>query len=66
MEKYITKSGDSFDFIAHKFFGDSRFVEDLLKANPDLLNVFIFSAGTEILIPDVSRETKTKTPPWKE
>ena len=65
MEKYITQSGDSFDSIAFKFFGDYRFTEDLMKANPELLNVFIFSAGTEIFIPEVSREAKTKTPPWK-
>lgn len=65
MTKYITQSGDSFDSIAYKFFKDSRYVEDLINANRDHVSTFIFSAGVEIVIPDVSRETKIKTPPWK-
>ncbi len=65
MQKYITKSGDCFDSIAFNFFGDSRFVEDLINANRDYLTTFIFSAGIELNIPDVDKTSKTKTPPWK-
>lgn len=65
MQKYLTNSGDTFDFIAYKFFKDSRYLPELINANRDLIAAFVFSAGEEIIIPDVSRETKIKTPPWK-
>ena len=65
MRKYITQSGDSWDKIAFKIFGDERYVEDLINANREHLRTFIFSAGIEISIPDVSRETKKLAPPWK-
>ena len=65
MKKYTTQSGDCFDSIAFKFYGDSRFVEDLMNANRQYIKTFIFSAGVELNIPDVSHETKIKTPPWK-
>ena len=62
---YTTKSGDSFDTIAYKFYKDSRYVTDLINANRDMIATFIFSAGTEIIIPEVQKVKKTKTPPWK-
>ena len=65
MKKYYTQSGDCFDSIAFKFYGDSRFVEDLMNANRQYIKTFIFSAGVELNIPDVDKTTKTKTPPWK-
>jgi len=63
--KYITKSGDSFDSIAYEFYKESRYVTDLINANREYIATFIFSAGVELEIPEVSKVQKTKTPPWK-
>ena len=63
--KYITKSGDSFDSIAYKFYSDSRYVTDLINANRDYIGTFIFSAGIELEIPEVKKISKKRTPPWK-
>ena len=65
MQKYITQSGDSWDLIAYKVFGSSRFTQDLINANRDYLTTFIFSAGVELIIPEITPEKKIKTPPWK-
>lgn len=62
---YSTISGDTFDLIAFKVFGDCKFVSDILLANRDLLHTLIFSAGVQINIPAVERKTKSKLPPWK-
>ena len=62
---YKTVSGDMFDFIAYKIFGDFRFTGELMKANRHLLDKIIFSAGEEIFIPAVKEKKKLKLPPWK-
>ena len=62
---YTTKSGDSFDSIAYKFYSDSRYLPNLINANRDLVTQFIFSAGVEIEIPAVEKIKKARTPPWK-
>ncbi|MBQ9486364.1 MAG: tail protein X [Selenomonadaceae bacterium] len=62
---YTTQSGDTWDVIAHKTLGDSRYTEDLINANRQYITTFIFSAGVKLEIPAISK-TKTKTlPPWK-
>ena len=63
--KYITKSGDSFDSIAYKFYKDSRYIDALINANRQYISTFIFSAGVELEIPEVDTVKKVKTPPWK-
>lgn len=62
---YTTKSGDSFDSVAFKFYKDSRYVVDLMNANRDKLPTFIFAAGTVLEVPEIDRSAKVKTPPWK-
>ncbi len=62
---YTTKSGDSFDSIAHKFYKSSLYLPELINANRDLITHFIFSAGVEITVPEVEKVKKVKTPPWK-
>ena len=65
MQKYITQSGDSWDLIAFKIWNDKKFTQDLINANRDYVTTFIFSAGVELIIPDIAIENKIKTPPWK-
>ena len=65
LSKYLTVSGDVWDKIAYKVWKDTSFTPELMEANAAKLGTFIFRAGVELEIPDVSRETKAKKPPWR-
>ena len=63
---YITIDGDTFDLVAFKTLGSCNYVESLINANRQCLDTFIFSAGTELVIPDIEEEQKVSSlPPWK-
>lgn len=61
---YKTKSGDSWDLIAHEQLGSSRYTPELMKANRDKLEYFTFPAGVELKMPEVEKKI-SKKPPWK-
>lgn len=60
---YLTVAGDSFDLIAFKVLGSEKFAVDLIKANPDFVQTFIFNASEELNIPEITA-TKEKSLPW--
>lgn len=62
---YTTKSGDTWDAIAHKVMGDSRYTEDLINANREYIETFIFSAGVKLKIPATDKTVNKSLPPWK-
>lgn len=65
---YTTKSGDMWDYIAWKVYGEERFVETLFLAeeNRGLLDTYIFSAGVRVWCPYVEEEdTDDETPEWR-
>ena len=45
---YTTVQGDMWDYIAWKFYGDEKYISLLFSGNPDLLEISVFSAGTNI------------------
>lgn len=61
---YRTAAGDSFDAIAFKLLGSEKYAVDLIKANPDHVQTFIFDAGVELTIPEVKTKLE-KILPWK-
>lgn len=66
MRKYKTISGDTWDMIAYKVYGDCKYIDKLMEANINLAEVFIFSANTIINCPEISVEITADTlPPWK-
>ncbi len=65
MKTYITQSGDTWDMIAYKQFGDAKLVHHLIEANFALANISIFSAGTVLVIPTLSVTQTAMLPPWK-
>lgn len=66
MKTYTTKSGDTFDLIAYNELGSCKFVEALINANRKYCDVYIFDAGIELNIPDVTAEKKAKKlPAWR-
>lgn len=64
---YTTVQGDMWDLISYKVYGDERFTDVLISANPQHNKILIFSAGIEIDVPEVEeRITSSNLPPWKQ
>ncbi len=67
MRKYVTCAGDMFDKISYEQLGSCKYVEALINANRQHVGTYIFDAGTELIIPDVDDEKKTKKlPAWRQ
>jgi phage tail protein X len=64
---YKTKQGDTFDSIAFLQLGDEEYTKELMEANPENLDVVIFSGGVSLTIPDIDSTdtTSSSTPPWR-
>lgn len=62
---YTTIQGDMWDSIAYQFYGDVKYVGLLFKNNPDFLDVFVFSAGERIFIPELPEEYEDDLPEWR-
>lgn len=62
---YTTVQGDMWDSIAFKFYGDEKYISLLLQNNPELLDIFVFSAGTKVYIPEAPEEDEDDVPEWR-
>lgn len=63
-----TRSGDTWDSIAYRIWGkgaDQAHMSDLIDANSRHVEVTVFSANVEIVIPDVEDKTAVTLPPWR-
>ncbi len=70
MEKvkvYRTVSGDTWDLIAYKVYGNENMFHKLIRANLFLIDISVFSPNIPIIIPEIeTNETNySKLPPWK-
>ena len=66
MSEYVTVQGDMWDKIAHDQLGSEKYTDALMEANPEYHDVYIFSAGVPLAIPDVDEYTaEDDLPPWK-
>ena len=64
---YTTVQGDMWDSIAKKQYGDTKFTDVLINANARYRDVFIFSSGVVLDIPEVNdKVTADDLPPWKQ
>lgn len=65
---YITKQGDMWDQIAYQVYGDEYQVGVLFSANPELLEIYIFSAGYRVWCPVVESvdEEDENIPDWRD
>lgn len=64
---YITLQGDAWDSIAYRLWGEERFFMELVKANPEHLDVVVFEAGVRLNVPPMpERIVATEQPPWVE
>lgn len=62
---YTTISGDTWDVIAKKVYGNELKADVLMAANPNHIETFIFSAGAELNTPELTQERSGTLPPWK-
>lgn len=56
------------DSISHQVYGDVKFTDVLINANPEYryIYIYIFSEGVVLNVPDVEdRLTADDLPPWK-
>lgn len=65
MDIYVTVQGDTWDLISYKVYGSSKHVGFLMENNYPLLDIFIFSAGTEVSIPELPEEESEDVPEWR-
>jgi hypothetical protein len=67
-KQYLVPQGFVWDQISYIVYGDEKFIDTLLKANPALRRIVRFEAPTLIIIPEkpaVLSDSVTKLPPWK-
>ena len=67
MNTYQTVQGDMWDSIAKQAYGTENAMDQLMRANPDLLQVVVFGAGEIVLLPQISAQeaASTAVPPWR-
>lgn len=67
MNIYTTIQGDMWDSIAKKVYGTENAMDVLMKANPEHLNVAVFGARVQILLPQFTAQeaASTTVPPWR-
>lgn len=63
---YTTVQGDMWDMIAYKQMGSTDYTGDLMRANISKIGTYIFPAGVELTIPEVSETISSTLPPWKQ
>ena len=66
MSTYETIQGDTWDLIAYKLFGDEKYMENLIVANWELLDILVFSSGTVINVPELPDESDSDLPFWRQ
>ena len=67
MTTYTTVQGDMWDSIAKAQYGDTKFTDVLINANAQYREIFIFSSGIVLDIPEVNdKVTADDLPPWKQ
>lgn len=66
MSTYTTKSGDMWDSIAYRQYGDRNYTGKLMQLNPKYHDYFIFPAGITLTLPEVTVTVSSLLPPWKQ
>lgn len=65
-DTYTTISGDTWDIVAYKVYGNEMYMDILIKANLEYKDIYIFPAGAVLVIPETSLEISESLPPWKQ
>lgn len=69
MKTYTTIQGQTWDQIAYEIFGDEYMCDKLMELNRDKINIFVFPAGVNLLLPDresaLKRTVSSDYPTWR-
>ena len=65
MKQYRTVSGDTWDSISFKQYGDYSHMLNLLLSNKEHMETVIFSSGVVLNIPESTEKVQSSLPPWK-
>lgn len=65
METYTTVQGDMWDSIAYRVYGSEKHMDMLMRANMELLDIFIFGAGVVLAVPELHAKEEADMPPWR-
>lgn len=63
---YVTAQGDTFDSIAFWFYGDEKYMKDIIECNWDKADTLVFDSGVKLYIPDIDEETSEEVPFWRD
>lgn len=61
---YVTRQGDCWDKIAKTVYGSEKHTGFLMQNNMPLLDITIFSAGTQVNTPELPVQ-EADLPPWR-
>ena len=62
---YTTIQGDMWDSVSYKVYGTEKYMDVLMQNNPEYMDIFIFGAGTVLVIPELKENTATDLPSWR-
>lgn len=65
--RHTTRSGERWDLLAHRYYGDALLVGGLIAANPHLPLAEEFSDGLTVFVPVLEAKPQTalsQLPPW--
>lgn len=63
---YTTRQGQTWDEIAKEVYGKEKYAEYLMRNNPGMIEIFIFSAGMVLNTPELEDETpQIVMPDWR-
>ena len=63
---YTTVSGDTWDIVACKAYGNEMYMDTLIKANIEYKDTYIFPAGVVLTLPEIELTVSESLPPWKQ
>lgn len=65
VKSYTTISGDTWDSIAKKVYGNEKFVTYLMENNKWAVNIFTFPSGLMLYIPPLPKDDVANLPDWR-
>ena len=63
---YTTVSGDTWDIVAYKAYGNEMYMDTLIKANIEYKDTYIFPAGVVLTLPEIELTVSESLQPWKQ
>lgn len=63
---YTTVSGDTWDIVAYKVYGNEMYMDTLIKANIEYKDTYIFPTGVVLTLPEIELTVSESLPPWKQ